>query len=210
MALNSNTLIWRYTSLSSLINILREKKLTLLPPDSWEDKNDVYFLSEYKQKQNLKSVHALCFSMRSQTYQQWHVFAKGAEGVCIAFNRAEMLRRFSATPDLAHGPIDYHDLRSAKNISDISKLPFIKQKRYGGENEYRIISVSQYMTSKAPKIAIDRSCFSRITLSPWLHPSLVASIKSSIKEIDGMSTLDVRHSTLISFNSWRNIVSNFS
>jgi len=34
----------RYTNIPALLYLLRERKITLLDPASWDDKNDFYFL----------------------------------------------------------------------------------------------------------------------------------------------------------------------
>jgi hypothetical protein len=39
----------RYTDLTALIYLLRKRKLTLLDPSSWDDSNDSYYLTLYKE-----------------------------------------------------------------------------------------------------------------------------------------------------------------
>ncbi len=74
----------RYTDLPALIYLLNERKITLLDPKSWDDQNDAYFLALYKEKKNLRSVLALCFSQAPETYHHWRVFASGSSGACTA------------------------------------------------------------------------------------------------------------------------------
>ena len=38
----------RYTNLASALHILQNRCLTLLSPETWDDRNDAYFMSEYK------------------------------------------------------------------------------------------------------------------------------------------------------------------
>jgi hypothetical protein len=52
-------------------NLLKEQKITLLDPESWEDKNDSHFMSLYRKKKSLKSVLALCFTQASETFHHW-------------------------------------------------------------------------------------------------------------------------------------------
>lgn len=52
----------RYTSIQSLLCILTNKQLTLLDPATWNDKNDLHYLSVYTQKKKLKRTFALCQS----------------------------------------------------------------------------------------------------------------------------------------------------
>ena len=63
----------RYTNLPALLYLLRERKITLLDPASWDDKNDSYFLSLYHQKKQLKSVLALCFTPAFETLSLIHI-----------------------------------------------------------------------------------------------------------------------------------------
>lgn len=75
----------RYTELPSLIYMLAYRKITLLDPSSWDDKNDSYFFSLYRDKVKLKSVLALCFTQARDTYHHWRVFAPGSAdvpGIC--------------------------------------------------------------------------------------------------------------------------------
>lgn len=58
----------RYTTLPFLLDILHEKRLPLLDPASWEDKNDSYYLELYKSGKRLKSVLAICFAEAQETY----------------------------------------------------------------------------------------------------------------------------------------------
>ena len=57
-----------YTNLPALLYLLRERKITLLDPETWDDKNDSHFLSVYREKKSFKCVLALCFTQVSETY----------------------------------------------------------------------------------------------------------------------------------------------
>ena len=76
--MKSNNLLRRYTDVTSLIHIRRRRKITLLDPTTWEDKNDSKFLSIYKDKNNLKTVLALCFTDAPETSHHWKVFSPGS------------------------------------------------------------------------------------------------------------------------------------
>ena len=51
----------RYTDLASLILLLTERKVTLLNPERWDDRNDAYFMKLYKDRKHFKSLLALVF-----------------------------------------------------------------------------------------------------------------------------------------------------
>src|SRR5215471_8920008 len=66
--------------------MLTEKRITLLDPETWDDKNDSHFLRLYRETNQLQSVLALCFSQHGETYHHWRVFASGASGICITLS----------------------------------------------------------------------------------------------------------------------------
>jgi hypothetical protein len=80
----------RYTNLPALIHLLTKRKITLLDPESWDDKNDSRFLTLYGKKNSLKTVLALCFAKSRETYHRWRVFADGPSGVCVRFDRKRL------------------------------------------------------------------------------------------------------------------------
>jgi len=88
----------RYTQLAPLIHLLHQKRLTLLSPTKWDDKNDAYYLEVYRRRQNLGSVLALCFAESRETYHHWHVFAGDSSGVCLEFDRDALSRSVCDTP----------------------------------------------------------------------------------------------------------------
>jgi len=72
--------------------LLHKRKITLLDPASWDNKNDSHYLTQYKEKRKLKSVLALCLMQSDERYHHWSVFAPGPSGVCVRFKRDELLR----------------------------------------------------------------------------------------------------------------------
>jgi hypothetical protein len=93
----STNYLRRYTDIPALISVLSERKITLLDPASWDDKNDSRFLALYKDKEKLQSVLALCFTQTDEMYHHWRVFANGSAGVCIRFDRSAAAASMRAT-----------------------------------------------------------------------------------------------------------------
>lgn len=46
-------ILFRYTSLPVLLHMLQSRQITLLSPETWEDRNDAYYLDQYRQKKIL-------------------------------------------------------------------------------------------------------------------------------------------------------------
>ncbi|WP_429106294.1 DUF2971 domain-containing protein [Aeromonas allosaccharophila] len=194
----------RYTDLPALINILTNKELTLLDPSSWDDKNDSFFLSTYKEKNKLKSVLALCFTRESETYHHWRVFSSGASGVCIHFNADELEHIFSNMKGVKFKEVSYLKVDELRNTPPkITELPFIKRTPYKHENEYRALWESNVEEVTSLNITINLSSIMRITLSPWLHPSMRKNIIASLKRIDGCKSIPIWRSTLTENSDWK-------
>ena len=175
----------RYTDLPSLIQILTNKKLTLLDPSLWDDKNDSYYLSVYKEKKSLQSVLALCFTKESETYHHWRVFSSGTSGVCINFNSKMLENAFSQIVNLQFKEVDYLTLKSQKSSPpSIAQLPFLKRIPYKHEKEYRALWESNSIKKSSYDVPIDLSSITRITLSPWMHSSLKDNIVSLLHTYD--------------------------
>ena len=188
----------------ALIYLLRERKITLLDPASWDDKNDSYFLSLYRQKRNLTSVLALCFTPAYETYHHWRVFADGSSGACISFDQAKLLKAVKKQVGVTAKAVQYLTLADIRDMKvKTSTLPFLKRSAYGDERELRIIYESSTKKDSSLDVAIPLACIERITLSPWIPAALSDHLKSTIKEIDGCSAMKVYRSTLISNENWK-------
>jgi hypothetical protein len=202
----SKALLRRYTDLPGLIFLLRERKITLLDPQSWDDRNDSYYLALYKQKKGLGSVLALCFTQAPETYHHWRVFANGASGVCITFNRAEVLEAVKQQPGVRTRNVKYLTLPEIRNETLRTRdLPFLKRYAFEHEDEFRMIYESTardipYLNIPAPLLCIDR-----ITLSPWIPKALSGQVKETLRSIKGCSDLKIVRSTLISNEEWKTL-----
>lgn len=193
----------RYTELPSLIHILTYRELTLLDPRSWDDKNDSYFLQKYREKKKLGSVLALCFTKANETYHHWRVFAPGSAGVCIRFKASTLEASVRKISGLKLKPVEYLTVSEMRNTAvTTAKLPFLKRFAFQPENEIRLLWESKTEEKAALSLPISLSSITRITLSPWLHPSLADEVKNLIKSIEGCGGIQVCRSTLISNAEW--------
>jgi len=194
----------RYTDLPSLVRILTSRELTLLDPSFWDDKNDSYFLSTYKDKNQLKSVLALCFTTESETYHHWRVFSSGASGVCINFRAIDLERTLKRVSGVSFKKVNYRKLDELRNKKPkICELPFIKRVPYKHEKEFRALWESKTQEVGYLNIPIELSSITRITLSPWMHPSLRKSVVSLLKKIDDCKSIPMWRSTLTENADWK-------
>jgi hypothetical protein len=196
----------RYTNLPALIYLLKERKITLLDPKSWDDSNDFHYLDLYRGKKKLKSVLALCFTQTDERYHHWRVFAGGSGGVCIRFRREELVKAVTQQSGLRTGPVKYLKLDEIRNLQlAIEDLPFLKRYAFGHEREFRMIYESKAHKVSNLDIAIPLSCISKITLSPWLHADLFPHVKTMLRSIEECGSLSIVKSTLIGNAEWKRL-----
>lgn len=206
MPTTKSTNLRRYTDLPALLYLLREQKITLLDPKSWDDSNDSHYLSKYKEKKKLKSVLALCFSQTAETYHHWRVFSPGPSGVCIVFNRDPLLTSLHKQKGVKTRDVEYLTLVNArKRIFKTAELPFLKRAAFKPESEFRAVFESTTEELPSINISIDLSCIRSISLSPWLHKSLAPAATAAIRAVNGCEKLKVSRSTLIANEEWKSI-----
>jgi hypothetical protein len=194
----------RYTDLTSLIHILSTGNLTLLDPEDWEDRNDAHFMDSYKAHKNLETLLALCFTQASETYHHWYVFANDPSGVCIEFNKKELIAVFKKQKSINFGEVKYfriQDLAKVRNIKD--KLPFIKRLPYGDENEFRVIYQNKTKKHATYEIPLNSKCIRRITLSPWLNEVQRDAVKKTLNAINCFTDFKICGSSLLDNKSWK-------
>jgi hypothetical protein len=192
----------RYTSLSNAIATLRSCRLALLNPQSWDDKNDAHFLLRYKEKVGAETVLAACFSRAPETYHHWNIFA-GREGVCLEIEREPLEQAVAAMPGCRSSDVEYLTIKKLRERGRLRArdLPFLKRQGYKPEAEFRIVYTSGVPTTTA-SVSIELSWIRRVVLSPWLHESLVAPLKATIKALPSCRQLRIYRSSLISNEQW--------
>jgi hypothetical protein len=193
----------RYTSLPILLDILSKRKITLLDPDSWEDRNDAYFIKSYKSKMMLETVLAICFSTKDETFHHWKVFSPGVSGVYIEFDGPALLKSIQGGEFRHRAAIYKYILELKAKKPDVGLWPFLKRAPFKDEGEYRIIYQNKNSKVTHKEIAIQLQYINKIMLSPWLPREVAKNVSSVIRSIAGCSNLVVRRSSLIETESWK-------
>jgi hypothetical protein len=192
----------RYTSLPILLDILKGKRLTLLDPQNWDDKNDAFYMELYKTKKELNSLLALCFAEVQETYHIWKVFAGDANGVCIEFNKELLLEYFG---EMKSGYVKYLtiDKLMKKNDFNYDQLPFLKRLAFKDEKEFRFIYEDKDLVISTKSIPIKLNCIQRIIFNPWIPLSVFESVKAIIQEIDECKTIIIDRTSLVNNEQWK-------
>ena len=208
MRIKNNTRLRRYTSLPILLDMLIHKRITLLDPESWEDRNDSFYVEKYKEIKCLKSVLALCFTSRPETFHHWKVFSGNSSGICVRFNKAKLLKSVNRISGIKSDYVKYKLIRElSSNTPSLDELPFIKRKQYEDEEEFRIVYTNKSKEIKSKNITIDLDSIEKITLSPWLPLAVSKTIKNVIGEIDGCDSIELIRTGVMDNKVWKNIAS---
>jgi len=199
----------RYTNLAATIHMLRSREITLLSPGTWDDRNDAYFMAEYKRRKNLKSLFALCFANCAETYHHWRVFSHGSDGVRIEFDKRILIKSFSDEHIIARD-VCYKKLDELKEGTrfPVDDLPFLKRQGFRDEAEFRIIYQNESRVLSSKSFEIDIASIRRITLSPWIVKSLSGSVIANLRQIKGCEKLKIYRSTLVDSEKWQGLASN--
>lgn len=197
----------RYTNLASTIHILRNKRLTLLSPETWNDRNDSSYIAEFKRRKEAASVLALCFAETKETYHHWGVFAPGCDGVCIEFDKHMIEEAVAQDADLEARKVIYREIDDVeRNPPKDEDLPFLKRVPYNPEEEFRIIFASKDVKAETKILPISLACIRHITLSPWMPEALVDAVRDTLKGIKGCNQIPMHRSGLVDNERWRKAV----
>ena len=202
------TSLRRYTELSYLIDYLQSKELALLSPKSWDDRNDSYYIERFAQANGLLNTHALCLAEAPETYHHWRVFSHGGGGVCIEFNKAELVGAAKLIPGMRAEYVKYRTISSlGKKRPSLSELPFLKRHAFADEKEFRLFHGSTVCESPVFRLPVPLKAIECITLSPWLPSTVVACIVRTLRSIEGCEALKIYKSTLVENEDWKILAS---
>jgi len=194
----------RYTSLPIFVDIIDKQAITLLSPKTWEDRNDSFYLEEYQNRKALKTLLALCFSTKSETFHHWKIFAGESAGVCIQFDKDKLLGGLRESDGFRSRAVDYKLIREVKSPAPkIEDWPFLKRKPFKDEGEFRITYERHDVCEKTKQVPIKTDFILSVTLCPWLPESVANSVKKMIKSLPGCNRLRVSRSTLLETANWK-------
>lgn len=195
--------LWRYTELPFVIHLLKAKRLTLLSPKYWEDINDSHYIELYQKRKKLKTVLALCFTEKRETYHHWRVFSGSKAGISIAFFKNKLIS-WAEQMGLRYDSVEYYNNKEIlEKKLNIDKLPFIKRKAFEDEKEFRLLYEDNNDVHNFMDFEIKLEFIRRIRISPWLPKSIVKSVRETIKSIDGCEDMEVYRTTLLDNVPWK-------
>jgi len=192
----------RYTSIPVLFDMLQNGRLFLSNPDKWKDKTDANFLREYSKG---KKVMALCFFEKNETSHYWELYAE--KGCMITFNTKLLLEEIDKSVSngvFEYGRISYKKQNKFKHETQKDKLPFIKQLRYKGEKEFRVVWTGGKGEDDVC-ISINLGSIEKIVISSDIPEKLAKSLIDAIHKITGnVFAKKVFYSWLYNNKVWNN------
>jgi len=199
----------RYTDLASMLDMLHRRAITLLRPDTWDDRNDRLMMKTYADCFDLKTLLALCLTSRGETYHHWKVFTDKSSGVCIHFRRKEFLQTMRAA-GVKVKKVKYLKLDElVAEDHPMETLPFLKRFGFGDEGEYRAVYQNKAAEDDLKQVQIDLNIIERISLNPWMPVPVFNSVRTTIEAQRQEATFTVDHSSLIDNRRWRQFASQY-
>jgi hypothetical protein len=193
----------RFTTLPVLLDFLERKKLVLLDPKSWDDKNDTEVILAYKEKKGIEKLFALCFTHDYETIHHWKTFANGSSGCCIEFDADKLIQIFKKAK-LRHGIVEYKKIKEATpNSFKLNQMPFIKRKPYECEQEYRIIWEGT-TDENVFELDVPLDTINKITISQQMPEQVFITIKNLLKKTFDDPEKRISRSTIYENKRWIN------
>ena len=131
----------------------------------------------------------------------------GFSGVCIEFDKTELLKSVANQEGFRTGEVSYRWVRTVqRGKPEPETWPFLKRKPFKDEREFRIVFESKTVGKRAKHVDIDLASIRLITLSPWLPASVANSVTDIIRKIDGCDRLKINRSSLIENEDWKKAI----
>jgi len=182
--------------------MLRRKKLVLLDPVKWEDKNDAEIILEYKKKRKIQSLFAVCFGIGDETIHHWKTYSSGISGCCIEFDENRLLASLAGISEVRWGEVEYKKLREVQDGPiAIDRIPFTKRWPYRCESEFRVLWEGQTY-QESMDLGINLSSINKITISQNMPQDIFNTIAELLRDVTTNPNKKINRSTLYENKKW--------
>jgi hypothetical protein len=207
MSTNLTSYLRRFTEIPFLLDYLHTKEIAIPSPNTWDDRNDAYYVDLYKNKKKCESAYALCMTQSAETYHHWKIFCSGASSVCIEFNRDSFIENASlADKTILLRKMEYRTLKSMREDGiELKDLPFTKRIAFEDEREFRAVKIKKASCGPVYRLPMPISSVNKVILGPWIPKSVAINVKASLLKVPGCSKLKVTRSNLTENPEWKRI-----
>lgn len=169
----------KYTRLEHLSSVLEKRQLHLGDPAHWDDKNDSELIQIYSHASGAVETRSACLTGAADRYHFWAVFGENTKGVCLWFDRDDLLSDIQKDQTLMAGPVQY---MSASKLSKLKlrKIPFAKREQYADEQEFRVLRRYSSRGPSTDGFGFSVASLKRIYLNPWLTGKALNREKVSV------------------------------
>ena len=157
----------KYMKLEHLKDTLENKRLFLGDPNSWEDKNDAKLMELFKEARGYAAIRVTCLTASADRYHFWDIFGEKERGVCLWFDRVQLLDDISHDPNLCAGEVQYY-MPESLETKTVDHLPFAKRAQYADEREFRVLRCYQKGEEVKGALRFRPSSLKGVYLNPWL------------------------------------------
>jgi hypothetical protein len=169
-------------------------------------------MERYRNDSGNKTVLALCFSTRRETFHHWKIFSGGSAGVCIEIDRDKLFGSLTSLPvnrgaRFRTGRVSYRPITVVEDSTPpLRRWPFIKRLPFRDEGEVRVVYQNRQVSEKTRDIPLNLDWIIRVTLSPWMPKEVAKSVVKVVRSIEGCKKLSVSRSHLLETARWRRVI----
>lgn len=198
----------KYTTIPVLLDILARKRIALLDPKKWEDRNDWKIMEQYRKRMNKKSILATCFCYGNESIYHWNAFSKEEDGCMIVFDFRKFVNHVAENyPHVCMRDVQYKSLKELDGKFKLDDIPFTKRKPYACEKEFRFIQLFDEITTSFD-IVFDLSFIKKIVLTQKLPECIFRTIRGKIAEF-GIPAQKITVSSILENQKWVDYFENF-
>jgi hypothetical protein len=203
--------ISRYVDLPELFDLVKNSRLVLRDPLSWEDKNDYFLIRQYLNEKNqandvVKNIFALCFTSEHNAYHFWKMYSTKTAGVCIRFSTEKILELIKNDRDAELFRLEHVKYKAMSDVRNehipIKEYPFIKRIAFQSEREVRLIFESHHEIPSR-HLSISSDCIKEILLSPSMPEDYVSVISDIVTSLQGSNIIKPRKSRILDSRDWK-------
>lgn len=195
----------RFTTIPVLFDMIMKRRLLLMDPNLWDDKNDSEWMAAYRNRRKVKKLFAICFSCGGETIHHWNAFA-GTNGCCIEFDHDRLIAQLDHLKGVRYDYVEYKLIREVNPKSIKTEvIPFTKRLPYQCEEEFRIIWEGD-TNEPCYEIPIKFDMIRRITLSQKVPEHVFATIRTHLRNLLRRPQIKINRSTIYENRDWINKV----
>ncbi len=188
--------------LPQALHILSTQRLNLGNTRFWEDRSEAAIFEKYCIQKKIKGVLALCFTQTPERYHHWKIYGEGVSGICIEFDKANLIDSVNRSKRLRHGSVEYVTISDASDYrGKIDRWPFIKRIPFQDEDEYRVI-YDDPDGVKFFEFSFDLKSINSVHFSPWIQRNVLESVEEIVREMPGCAELNISQTTLLENRRW--------